>query len=558
MVGDPDQDFLLDGVTNGFQLLPKDSRLRPAEMHNYFSSVNPTASSQVEKVLREEIAAGNYVISATKPLIVSALSAIPKPDTSEIRLIHDCSMPPGNGVNSYIDIERQKFQTLDEAARLLKPGYFMAKVDLRHAYRSVPVHPSNWPALGLKWKFKGDKNFTYLVDTRLPFGGKSAPGIFHRLTQAVRRMMARRGFSLMVVYLDDFLVIGSTQVECQLAFKTLCTLLVSLGFELSPSKIVAPCQRLTFLGVVLDTVSLTLSLPSHKLSVLKDVIALFLTRKRASKKQLQQLAGRLNWACKVVYGGRTFLRRVLDLMNTLPTSASKCRLTLEFHRDMVWWDEFLDTFNGQCDFHDKRPVTALQTDACSSAVGGFYLGDWFYSNLLVDSPSLSCLHINFKEALCVVLSAARWASAWRNKTVHVYCDNTATVSMLNKGTTRNPLMMKFLRQLFWLSATYNFRLKVFHVPGKDNVMADHVSRLHDAGRFLAFLSCQQKFFSIDCIPITGLDPHVCEIILLFNRPICYWISLFRGEHLLIGPPFYFYFYFFYNSRCSWHGAGLVE
>ncbi|XP_057312267.1 uncharacterized protein LOC130653768 [Hydractinia symbiolongicarpus] len=484
-------------------------------MHNYFSSVNPTASSQVEKVLREEIAAGNYVISATKPLIVSALSAIPKPDTSEIRLIHDCSMPPGNGVNSYIDIERQKFQTLDEAARLLKPGYFMAKVDLRHAYRSVPVHPSNWPALGLKWKFKGDKNFTYLVDTRLPFGGKSAPGIFHRLTQAVRRMMARRGFSLMVVYLDDFLVIGSTQAECQLAFKTLCTLLVSLGFELSPSKIVAPCQRLTFLGVVLDTVSLTLSLPAHKLSVLKDVIALFLTRKRAFKKQLQQLAGRLNWACKVVYGGRTFLRRVLDLMNTLPTSASKCRLTLEFHRDMVWWDEFLDTFNGQCDFHDKRPVTALQTDACSSAVGGFYLGDWFYSNLLVYSPSLSCLHINFKEALCVVLSAARWASAWRNKTVHVYCDNTAAVSMLNKGTTRNPLMMKFLRQLFWLSATYNFRLKVVHVPdalGMVQALSNDVIYFRQANyaestkkNYRAYLTTYKKFcymLSVPLVPAT--------------------------------------------------------
>ena len=59
-------------------------------------------------------------------------------------------MPPGQGVNSYIEIEKQKFQTLDDAVKLIKQGYYMAKIDLRHAYRSVPVHPSNYNALGLK------------------------------------------------------------------------------------------------------------------------------------------------------------------------------------------------------------------------------------------------------------------------------------------------------------------------------------------------------------------------------------------------------------------------
>ena len=57
--------------------------------------------------------------------------------------------------------------------------------------------------------------------------------------------------------------------------------------------------------------SLTLSLPAQKLSDLRDVISSFRGQKRATKRQLQQLVGRLNWACKVVYGGRTFLRRIL-------------------------------------------------------------------------------------------------------------------------------------------------------------------------------------------------------------------------------------------------------
>ena len=243
------------------------------------------------------------IVFLIKPTIISALGAVPKPDSDDLRLIHDCSMPPKLGVNSYIDIEKQKFQTVDDAVQSIQRGYYLAKVDLRHAYRSVPVHPSNYKALGLTWRFKGNRSFTYLVNTRLPFGGRSAPGIFHRLTQAVRHMMKWRGF-LVIVYLDDFLVIGATEAECQQAYDTLFNLLTDLGFQLSTSKLVPPCQSLIFLGVLFDTVSLTLSLPAQKLSQLKEVISLFCAKKRATKRQLQQLAGRLNWACKVVYGGR--------------------------------------------------------------------------------------------------------------------------------------------------------------------------------------------------------------------------------------------------------------
>lgn len=487
LADDPDREFLLDGITHGFQLLPADISLTPAEMHNYSSATNPLSADKVEATIIEEISAGNYVLTDSRPTIVSALGAVPKPDSEDLRLIHDCSMPPGKGVNTYITIEKQRFQTIDHAVKLISNGCFLAKIDLKRAYRSVPVHPSNYAALGLKWKFKGASTFSYLVDTRLPFGDRSAPGIFHRITQAVRRIMAKKGFNLLVVYLDDFLIIGRNRSECKAAFDALSALLVSLGFQLSPSKVVTPCQELVFLGVLLNSVDCTVSLPANKLSALKETVNSFSLRKRASKKQLQQLAGRLNWACKVVYGGRTFLRRVLDLMNTLSSPASRCRLTPEFHRDIDWWCQFLDVFNGKCDLCDTRPITDLETDACSTGMGAYFQGDWFYSHLLVYHPAIAHMHINFKEALCIVFSAMRWCSSWKIKTIHVYCDNTAAVAMLNKGTTSNIVIMKYLRHLFWLSALYNFRLKVYHIPGVENVTADHISRLDDASHILAFM-----------------------------------------------------------------------
>ena len=51
-----------------------------------------------------------------------------------------------------------KFQSLDDAIGLLKAGYYMAKIDLRHAYRTVHIHPDNYQATGLKWKFENNNN----------------------------------------------------------------------------------------------------------------------------------------------------------------------------------------------------------------------------------------------------------------------------------------------------------------------------------------------------------------------------------------------------------------
>ena len=214
-------------------MVPPNSNFSPAQQDNYKSATNAVSRDGVEQTILDEIADGNYVITNSKPIIICALGAIPKPDSTEVPLIHDCSRPIARGLNDYIEMQSFQFQTLDDAIKLLGPNFFMAKIDLRHAYRSVPMHYTNFAATGLHWQFKGHDHFTYMYDTRLPFGAKSSPEIFHRLTQSVRCMMARQGFHTVVVYLDDFLVVGQTKQECQLAFDTLLQLLQHLGFQIS-------------------------------------------------------------------------------------------------------------------------------------------------------------------------------------------------------------------------------------------------------------------------------------------------------------------------------------
>lgn len=86
--------------------------------------------------------------------------------------------------------------TFDKAVSLIKPNPYLAKIELKSAYRHVPIHPSTYTAAGLAWRFRGDKTLTYLYDRKLPFGASKSPEIFHRLTQAITRLMKHGGFSV--------------------------------------------------------------------------------------------------------------------------------------------------------------------------------------------------------------------------------------------------------------------------------------------------------------------------------------------------------------------------
>ncbi|CAC5420878.1 unnamed protein product [Mytilus coruscus] len=199
-----------------------------------------------------------------------------------IRLIHDCSRPKGSSVNSLVsEIEKQRFQTLDDAAKLVTKNCFMSKVDLKSAYRSVKLSQRSQKVTGFNWTFPKGQEFT-LYDTKLPFGSKLAPGIFHRLTQAVRRMMSRRGFTV-VAYLDDFFLCEQSEFRCRQELNSLIFLLRELGFMINWQKVVDPTTKLTFLGVEIDSIAMELRLPGDKLSLLKQELTDFGNRKRASK-----------------------------------------------------------------------------------------------------------------------------------------------------------------------------------------------------------------------------------------------------------------------------------
>ena len=203
MEDDQDREFILNGIKFGFDIVDAESDISEVICANHPSArpqspLYEKASAQV----RAEIECGNYRICDSPPAIISPMAAIPKPDGG-VCLIHDCSRPPGQSVNDYCSSDwKQKFSRVDDAAAMMTEGCYFAKVDLKNAYRSVGISQSSQRVTVLQWDFQGQT--IYMTDTRLPFGARLSPGIFHRLTQAVKRILARKGHDLIVVYLDDF------------------------------------------------------------------------------------------------------------------------------------------------------------------------------------------------------------------------------------------------------------------------------------------------------------------------------------------------------------------
>jgi hypothetical protein len=232
LVEDFDKNFLLDGIRSGFSIVDSNASGNATYRRNY-KSTQLGNKMKVEKLLLEEIEAVHYIISEAKPLKVSALGAVPK-DLSDIRVIHDLSRPDG-GVNAFAVNTSVAYVTLDKAVERIPPSAFLAKLDLKAAYRSIPIKKECFDLTGIQWKFSGHSKPTFIFDARLPFGAAMSCAIFQRVTDSIARMMERRGFTV-IPYLDDMLCVSDSENSCKLCLDELVLLVESLGLHVNWKK----------------------------------------------------------------------------------------------------------------------------------------------------------------------------------------------------------------------------------------------------------------------------------------------------------------------------------
>ena len=98
--------------------------------------------------------------------------------------------------NEFIAYHHFKMDTLEAAVNMMRPGCFLASVDLKGAYYTVPIHPSHQKYL--KFCFDG----VFYKYTCLPNGLASALRIFTKLLKPVYAILWSMGH-LNSGYIDD-------------------------------------------------------------------------------------------------------------------------------------------------------------------------------------------------------------------------------------------------------------------------------------------------------------------------------------------------------------------
>lgn len=249
--------WVLEAVTLGLKLefhsVPTQLNMPPcpALSDSQISLCNKEVSSLIEKgaVIEVDSVEGEFV---------SNLFVIPKKTPGKFRPIINLK-----ALNRHIVLNHFKMEGISTVKETIREGDWLAKLDLKDAYFTIPVFHEHRKFLRFRW---GRAIYEYVS---LPFGLSSAPWAFTKLLRVVVAFLRRKGIHL-VIYLDDILLIGSSRLAAIEAVRISKSLLESLGFVICSEKSIEdPSQSIEYLGLVINTVLMTVQLTEKKIVDIK-------------------------------------------------------------------------------------------------------------------------------------------------------------------------------------------------------------------------------------------------------------------------------------------------
>jgi hypothetical protein len=490
---------LLHFIDHGVPVLSRPTRLPASRVSTY---VLPSAHEHEDAIsadIQAEVRAGRVFGPFSQPpspsFICSPVGAVTKVGSTKVRRIHHLSWPRGRSLNDSIVPLPSPCASVDDAVRIvlrLGRGALMAKVDIKAAFRCIPVRAADRRLLGFWWAGG------FYADGALPFGMRSSPALWGAYAAALEwaaRIVV--GVPDLVRYVDDYWLAGPRGSDaCKMFVAAFCKLCESLGVPVSPEKLReegTPAHLCIFLGVLIDSEKLTLSLPPKRLAAIQCELDLWSNRRSCTGTELQGLIGKLGFVCSIVHSGRTFTRRLIDALYDADAAGvrghRRVKLPAAVFDDINWWRTFLQSWSGTSMMVDtEKPALQVFTDACEGGLGVVAGDDWTF--IPVDDNLRSMATIDgtaarsmpFLEASALVLAALTFGQRWSGRVVEFMCDCQPVVAAFNSWnrTSRSPLVMAAIRSLVLLSAQHSFDFRVSFLPGVRNGMADAVSRGQDA------------------------------------------------------------------------------
>jgi hypothetical protein len=484
----PDQQRRLtsirDHITHGISLdLLDDSSPPPPLIYSNSPSV-AMHSGAVRDRLAEYMDWGALRLLPSAPDRIQPLLVVIKAGRKP-RLCIDLS----RNLNDYLSIPALSYTNVSHAVKLSHAGSWYCKLDLSNCYFSFHLHPS----VVEHFAFAFDRK--YYAFTRMPFGLASAPYICTELLGVVAFTLRQHDIVL-VRYLDDFLLISDSEQRSNRDLIVAQHVFRHYGLVVNPSKTEGPSQRLSFLGVLIDSVHQTLSVTAERMTELLQLLSSFRAdgKRSATGQELMSLVGKLSFAAACLPGARPFMRRMLDLVPHGRSRRKRVDLSTSFHCDVMYWSSRLRSWNGRCSWISSEPIV-LVSDASLEGFGfhlhslpsGFdvsslpstlrpgsgVLGVWSaHHQPLVSSHR----HIQFAEMFAALAAVLTYSPFICNRSVLLLMDNSSDVGAINRQSSRSRSVCMLVRAMFDLSFRCHLSIRARHIAGTSNVLADFLSR----------------------------------------------------------------------------------
>ena len=281
-------------------------------------------------------------------------------------------------------------------------------------------------------------------------------------------------------YIDDQYLQGKTQQKCIANVIAAITLFENLGLVIHPEKsVIVPQQRLVFLGFIIDSVLMTVSLTQDKITKIKTLLSSLLENSCCVKiRELAKVIGHLISSLPGVKYGALYYRNLeMNKVAALKLAKGNFEETMCISHNGIselnWW---LCNLDSSCNTIRCPPVdVTLYSDASlqgwgaamnKKSTGGMWL------------PTESEHHINYLELLAAFFALQCFHSSLSGKHVKIMIDNTSAVFQINNmGTCHSEECNSLVVQIWEFCISHNIPwLTAAHIPGSSNVIADGESR----------------------------------------------------------------------------------
>ena len=365
-------------------------------------------------------------------------------------------------LNKHVQYNHFKMDTLQSVISLMTPNCFMASVDLKDAYYSVPIAAAHQKYLKFEW---GGKLYQFIC---FPNGLAFCPRKFTKLMKPAYAVLRQPGH-INSPYIDDSYLQGGSYEECLGNVLDTVKMFLSLGFILHPHKSVfTPTKKISIFGVCLGQMK---KLTSWNQSVP--------TLSRPKNPLYGRFLGPLGiWyqvsqeSCGTLYFRQLEREKTLALRYNKGDYDAFIVLSDKACNELIWWNTHLEASYNV--ISHGEPTAVMSTDA-SSTDWGCALNNTCTGGHWTTEEDKN--HINYLELLAIYLALKSFSSIINGQHVKFMVDNMTALSDVNHmGTSSSEKRNDLAKEIWSWCAQRNIWLTAVHIPGVENVTADKQSR----------------------------------------------------------------------------------